>query len=1807
MAIILKEQGVLEYNNGDTLPIVEVIVGTRARNADTNEWLMWDGSAWITSLNTGPPGEDGMGYVIKGSTDYATYSGMTHSPGDIWIMTDYRAAQPPGAGTIPGYEIGEGIWTNANYGPGLVYTNVGMLVGAPGTAAGVGTPTSASGPLAVTATGPDDAKIFNFTIPPGADGVSPTVGVFNPTITGGAGTNAAVTNKGDAVDALFQFTIPRGDKGEPGTDGSGVTIQGSDTIININDKPGVAGDMWISTTAGTDDFGGTVAPGDGVVYDGTDWGSVGPIRGPKGDIGNTGATPTITVGTVIDGPAVKITDVGTGSDSIFNFELKKGTDGVTPTVGIHSTVTGLAGTNAIVSDEDAGVNLNLKFTIPRGDKGTTGNNGTAAGVGTATAITGPIGVTTSGPDTAKVFEFSIPAGSPGTDGITPTVAVVPSIITGLAGTSASVQDLDGGANMNLKFTIPRGDTGGIGGTGDDGTAAGVGTPTVTSGTLNVTATGPDTAKVFNFTIPPGASGDSATISGATASGLPAGSEPTISLGGSSMSRTFAFGIPAGATGSNGTTPTVAVIPTVTTGLAGTDASVVDNDAGANMNLKFTIPRGDKGAPGDPASNTWRPVKAVNTLGTTETLELKATAPLTIGESAGVVTYGIPKASSGANGYLSSTDWNTFNNKTSNSGTVTAIGTSGAILGGIITDSGVISHSTANGYKHIPADGATGKVVGWSAEGTGQWVDADGHAHAYLPLDGGDMVGDGRVRWFGYEENLLAITGDEIRFVGGSGMWSHSTVLDSSKLFVWDNSTSTGLKVGYDSIKVAQSLDTAVNAITFGYNKEVGIGGYFTNGIALTVDGDGRFIGKAVSDLTLITDGGDTLTTKSYVDSASGGAFERKVGSSATYPGIVLSDRDNTMYGPVGADSFDASKSSVSNTLLLMGAVGDNSAAFGLNNYAKGVGSIVAGWESKAYAKNSVAMGNHCITGNNSVVVDGGVALGFYAEATGIYSFATGNTAKAQGRTSIAIGHEVTASADFATAMGKETDATGYNSTTLGEGTAASGISSLATGLNTFAIGDYSASFGYDTRAEGKHSMAIGIGTEALAHSSFATGFNTEASNTAAVAFGFNTTASGIYSFSGGEASLASAKNSFAFGAATTASLNNATAFGENTTASGRNSLALGFGSIASNLGTTAMGGYTVADQTYSTAAGYGTKTGTYGSFVTGKYNVGYDHGAFEVGWGADDVTRENLFTVSTTGLVYANIADVADIIAEPTTSKVLVTKEYVDGLAGSGVDMNSITRSVTSLHTIPTAGTAIVNWDQSIISNSNFPMQSSKSRLFVTEAGKYLLTGYISIRVNSGDGPPADATGHYVITVKNASNVVLNQSEARITAGSFTDGTTTESARISVILDMAANSYITISATTKKNANYQKIDPTSSISMVQLKAPKGADGIGIAPGGDTNQILAKKSDTSYDTEWVDPSGLGTFVPIAGGSSSGSYMTGDLYVGTMQAGSNVVVSDSDVTVNYDDVAGVVSSKLSHYKLNIADPDGYTDYKNNRIESSATLAIVSPLSVSGGTVVNNSCRANDFISNTYGTYNSHMNINTVGWNLNVNIDGATMNVGGKGVFSSSVSATSFIANEVSLNNTSLITGADDFEIRNGEGDRLLDLNHSTPHEFYQKVIGVYPTATNHLATAQYVLDNAGTGGGGDQTLQEVCDTSGADPTTTTTITAEDFILNSDVRLKDNIDDLKAYKLRPVSFDWIDSKVSDIGFIAQEVEEFYPEVVTTDEDGFKRLSYSKITAINAARINELEDENSELKDKIELLEERLDRLEVLMNNIL
>ncbi|MEA2112937.1 MAG: tail fiber domain-containing protein, partial [Patescibacteria group bacterium] len=83
-------------------------------------------------------------------------------------------------------------------------------------------------------------------------------------------------------------------------------------------------------------------------------------------------------------------------------------------------------------------------------------------------------------------------------------------------------------------------------------------------------------------------------------------------------------------------------------------------------------------------------------------------------------------------------------------------------------------------------------------------------------------------------------------------------------------------------------------------------------------------------------------------------------------------------------------------------------------------------------------------------------------------------------------------------------------------------------------------------------------------------------------------------------------------------------------------------------------------------------------------------------------------------------------------------------------------------------------------------------------------------------------------------------------------------------------------------------------------------------------------------------------------------------------------------------------------------------------------------------------------------------------------------------------------------------------------------------------------------------------------------------------------------------KLTQLRAVTYNWKDelnlTSDTQIGLIAQELEEHFPHLVNTDSEGYKSIQYGKLSAVllegmkeQQMRIVGLESENDELRDMI------------------
>jgi len=95
---------------------------------------------------------------------------------------------------------------------------------------------------------------------------------------------------------------------------------------------------------------------------------------------------------------------------------------------------------------------------------------------------------------------------------------------------------------------------------------------------------------------------------------------------------------------------------------------------------------------------------------------------------------------------------------------------------------------------------------------------------------------------------------------------------------------------------------------------------------------------------------------------------------------------------------------------------------------------------------------------------------------------------------------------------------------------------------------------------------------------------------------------------------------------------------------------------------------------------------------------------------------------------------------------------------------------------------------------------------------------------------------------------------------------------------------------------------------------------------------------------------------------------------------------------------------------------------------------------------------------------------------------------------------------------------------------------------------------------------------------------------------FVSTSDRRLKRDIEPLensleKVLQMNGVSYRWKANGSSDIGVIAQEVEQLFPELVVTDSNGMKSVKYGNLVAPLIEALKEVHNNfksDSEAKDR-------------------
>mgnify|MGYP003797157861 CR=1 FL=1 len=171
------------------------------------------------------------------------------------------------------------------------------------------------------------------------------------TTTGLPGTDASVVNSGSTSAAIFDFTIPRGEKGETGAQVESVAFVGDDMVFTLDD----------ASTVTLDDAKVTLKGDQGIQGETGATGPTGP-QGPTGATGAKGDTGASIVDAEFDGNDIKFTKDDTNTVILEDAKLElKGDTGLN---GVGAIITATTATAAATAAKTATI---TGYTLATGD------------------------------------------------------------------------------------------------------------------------------------------------------------------------------------------------------------------------------------------------------------------------------------------------------------------------------------------------------------------------------------------------------------------------------------------------------------------------------------------------------------------------------------------------------------------------------------------------------------------------------------------------------------------------------------------------------------------------------------------------------------------------------------------------------------------------------------------------------------------------------------------------------------------------------------------------------------------------------------------------------------------------------------------------------------------------------------------------------------------------------------------------------------------------------------------------------------------------------------------------------------------------------------------------------------------------------------------------------------------------------------------------------------------------------------------------------------------------------------------------
>jgi len=639
------------------------------------------------------------------------------------------------------------------------------------------------------------------------------------------------------------------------------------------------------------------------------------------------------------------------------------------------------------------------------------------------------------------------------------------------------------------------------------------------------------------------------------------------------------------------------------------------------------------------------------------------------------TIAVAQADATTSGFLSSTDWNTFNNKTSNTGTVTSVGISSggglSVSGSPITTSGTITltntdtgssqdifkNIAVSGQNTIVADsnddtitvvagtgisvttndttdtltitntntttgtvtsvGLTTGITGTDVNVTNSPITSSGTIVLNIPIASATNTGKlSSTDWSTFNSKQSALTFGNLTEATSNILTitggTGSVIGSGTSIEIQQATTSTS---GYLSSTDWNTFNSKQSALTFGNLTET------TSSILTITGGSGAVIGSG----TTIAVAQANTSTNGFLSSTDWNTFNNKIGGSGTTNDIPLF----TASGTIGDSVISQTGTSP-------------------NFFINIVGGLMAG------ASSNSATGNFAVALNQNTQATSldALATGENTVASGRQSFAGGFGSLASGDASFSVGSLCESSAEHSFSSGAETNATGIASATFNALTTASGVNSFATGGNTTASGESSFAGGTSSTASQLGSVVFGLTCTSSAQGSFASGTVARAVSTYTKAHGDNCLAQGNSSIAMGYIAEARGSYSVALGFNVDANGQSSLAINQQNQVEGANSLAGGFQSRIDGQQGIAFG--FLNNDTVNSGTAFqdnqflfgrylnSIKSDTFGNlvagqsqFVVGRHNayLGLPHTAFAVGNGLGVGAEASAFTVLYNGNV----------------------------------------------------------------------------------------------------------------------------------------------------------------------------------------------------------------------------------------------------------------------------------------------------------------------------------------------------------------------------------------------------------------------------------------------------------------------------------------------------------------------------------------------------------------------------------------------